>query len=1066
MAEAEQELTPFEVDGAADPVRRRWPRVVGVLAVLLALVLVGVWLVRKDLAERVISGQLADLGLPATYQIHRIGPRQQVLSNVVIGDPARPDLTIERAYVDVVPRFGIPAIGRITLVRPRLYGSYRSGKLSFGSLDKVLFTGSKEAFKLPDLDLGLVDGRARLVTDYGPVGFKAQGGGKLRNGFAGILAAAAPRLANGSCVAEAASFYTTVKIAADRPSLAGPLRVGALNCPKQGLSVSRLAVDFAGRLDRAFDGGEGTAGIESGAFAYGANRANGFNGSLDFAYRKAALTARYKLLGRGIATPQAAAATLSGEGTLRSSDNFARVDLDGSVDGGGVRLGEGLDASLARLQRSADGTLAAPMLAQIRSALLREGRNSRFTADFTSRKTGQIVNLVIPQAALRGGSGADLLTLSRFDLTAGGATAPRIAGNFRTGGAGLPAIEGWIERRPGGNLLARITMAEYRAGAGRLALPQLMVAQAPGGALGFAGNLRLSGPLPGGSAEALELPLDGNWSAARGLSVWRGCTPLRFARLTLANLTLDQRAVTLCPGPEGAILRSDARGTRIAAGAPSLEIAGRLGTTPIRIASGPVGFAIPGALAAKRLNIALGPAATATRFQISDLTARIGEDIAGRFAGSDVRLFAVPLDLLGANGSWRYAKGRLTIADADFRLQDRRGDARFQPLVANGATLALENNRIVAAASLREPSSNRGIVNVDIRHDLTVGRGHADLAVPGVLFDRALQPDTLTRRALGVVANARGTVRGAGRIDWTLRGVTSTGAFTSDNFDFAAAFGPVKGASGTVVFTDLINMVSAPDQKLRIAAINPGIEVTDGILSFQLERGNVLQVNGVTWPFLDGTMTLLPVRMNLGQSELRRYVLKIEGLNAAKFVERMQLGNLSATGTFDGTLPLVFDENGGRIEGGVLNARAPGGNVSYIGALTYENMGAMANFAFQALKSLDYKQMRIAMDGALEGEIVTRVRFDGVKQGAGAKRNFITQRFANLPIQFNVNLRAPFYQLITSFKAMYDPAFVKDPRTLGLIDANGRPIAPAVVNPPLPPIKPSDIQPSDSRTKP
>ena len=33
-----------------------------------------------------------------------------------------------------------------------------------------------------------------------------------------------------------------------------------------------------------------------------------------------------------------------------------------------------------------------------------------------------------------------------------------------------------------------------------------------------------------------------------------------------------------------------------------------------------------------------------------------------------------------------------------------------------------------------------------------------------------------------------------------------------------------------MVFTDLINMVSAPDQKLRIAAINPGIEVTDGVV--------------------------------------------------------------------------------------------------------------------------------------------------------------------------------------------------------------------------------------------
>ena len=92
--------------------------------------------------------------------------------------------------------------------------------------------------------------------------------------------------------------------------------------------------------------------------------------------------------------------------------------------------------------------------------------------------------------------------------------------------------------------------------------------------------------------------------------------------------------------------------------------------------------------------------------------------------------------------------------------------------------------------------------------------------------------------------------------------------------------------------------------------------------------------------------------------------------------------------------------------------------------------------------------MRIALDGSLEGEIVTRIKFDGVKQGAGAKRNFATRQLSNLPIQFNVNLRAPFFQLIGSFRSLYDSRYVADPRALGLIDKDGRPIKPA------PPIQP------------
>ena len=179
-------------------------------------------------------------------------------------------------------------------------------------------------------------------------------------------------------------------------------------------------------------------------------------------------------------------------------------------------------------------------------------------------------------------------------------------------------------------------------------------------------------------------------------------------------------------------------------------------------------------------------------------------------------------------------------------------------------------------------------------------------------------------------------------------------------------------------------------------------------------------------------------------------MLEIEGLDAAKFVERMQLGNLRATGRFDGELPLVFRGDAGRIEGGHLRSRAPGGNVSYVGALTYKDLSFMANFAFDALKSLDYRVMTIGMDGDLAGEIVTKVRFDGVKQGQGTKKNFITRQIARLPLQFNVNVRAPFYSLINSAKSLYDPAFVKDPRTIGLIDAQGRAIAP-IVKPPVQP---------------
>ena len=100
----------------------------------------------------------------------------------------------------------------------------------------------------------------------------------------------------------------------------------------------------------------------------------------------------------------------------------------------------------------------------------------------------------------------------------------------------------------------------------------------------------------------------------------------------------------------------------------------------------------------------------------------------------------------------------------------------------------------------------------------------------------------------------------------------------------------------------------------------------------------------------------------------------------------------------------------------------------------------MANFAFEALRSLNYRNMRVEMEGRMAGEIITRLRFDGVTQGEGARRNFITRRIGRLPIRFDINVRAPFFQLLRSFRSLYDPDYVTDPRLLGLVDKSGKPI--------------------------
>ncbi|KPF92060.1 hypothetical protein IP81_08500 [Novosphingobium sp. AAP83] len=1061
---------------ASAPRRSRWRRI-GVPA--LAVVLVagsGVWLSREQLADRVIAGQIAAYGLPATYEIESIGPGAQVLRNVVVGDPARPDLTIERVLVALEYRWGMPVIGSVKLLRPRVYGQYLDGKLSFGALDKVLFAPKADdaPFAFPKLDLTVEDGRALMLTDFGKVGLKLDGAGALQNGFAGTLAAVAPKLAGGGCVAEGATLVGKIAIREERPSFAGPLQWAGLACGN-GVRAGASTVQIDGLADKGLTGVSGDLTLRSKTLAAPGLAAESLALDSGLGWREGVLTGRIEAKAGGVQSGGVHAGLLGLEGLVRARDGFDKAEFRGTVRGEELRQGPALDLALADAQTRSAQTLLAPMLAQLRAALRREERGSRLTGEITARRNGASggtsgMTLVMPQARLVGGSGQELLTLSRFQVaTGGGDGPPLLAGNFATGGLGLPQVTGRMERGRAGQALFRLTMAPWRAGGGSLAIPEMMIAQGGDGALSFAGMTLVSGAIPGGSVKNLVLPVNGSYGARGELALWSRCVNARFDRLTLGSMAVDGNRLNLCPPSGSVVVRNGAGGLRVAAGTTALDLSGRLGATPMVVKTGAVGFAWPGVLMAKAVDVTLGPPESATRLRLADLDARLGNDFTGRFAGVEAQLAAVPLDVTKAAGQWRFAKGALVLSDVGFDLTDRLDPARFERLHSEGATLTLADNRITASTLLREATTAREVGRAMIRHDLGSGTGRADLAVDALVFDKAFQPAQLTRLALGVVANTVGTVRGQGVIDWNARGVTSIGRFGTENLDLAAAFGPVKGLSGAIEFTDLLGMVSAPNQKLKVASVNPGIEVNDGVIDVSLLPDQVLRLHEANWPFLGGTLRLEPTDLRLGLAEARRYTLSLAGIDAAKFLEKMELANLAATGTFDGQFPLVFDADGGRIEEGSLISRAPGGNVSYVGALTYENMGAMANFAFSALKSLDYKTMTIAMRGELEGDIVTNVKFGGVSQGEGTKRNFITRQIANLPIQFNVNIRAPFYQLMTSLKAMYDPAAIKDPRTLGLVDAQGRIVrrftngfrpggSPAIVLP----VSQQNIQPAES----
>lgn len=995
---------------------------------------------RREIADNLIADELQKRDIPATYKVEDIGPRRQILRDLVIGDPANPDLVIDEAIVDLDLRLGTPYVDKIIVKGARVYGRQISGpdgkpRISLGVLDPLIYTGSTEPFSFPDLAVQIIDGRALLATDYGLIAARIEGDGNLAQSYDATMALVARDVAGAGCALSDVSLYGQVKIRNQRPEFSGPLRWHSLRCSTQNAKLGKgaaqldLGADAALAVFNAKVDGRAEAVSASG---FAARRAV-LRGNLGFAQGVLKGPVALGLAGLGDGASSLGQAGIAGN--LIVEPAAGRYALDGDAVARDIRVPASLWQSLEPVRRASAGTLAAPLLDRMVPALRRAITGSSGSAQFSASLIGDRRALLVPNARLTSAGGERLLAVDGLSFERGGRMGASLQGRFALQGRDLPSLSGDFRSTERGGAMGRIVMQPYQAGDSRLAIPALMLALDKSGALGFSGRLAASGTLPGGFVQGLDAPVSGNWSARGGLALYRACTDLRFASLRLASLTLDNQALRLCPPPGRAIVQSGAAGTRIAAGIPALALKGRVGDTPLALNGEAVGIAWPGQIVANNVSAVLGRADSQTVMQVARLDAAITSQGAlnGRFTGGHGTIGAVPLNLTDIDANLVYRDSVLTLDNALLTVSDRAELARFNPLKGRDGTLRFADNVITAQIGLREPRTDRMVSQVDIVHQLASSTGEARLAVAGIQFDDTLQPDDLTLLSRGVIANVKGGVRGDGVIRWNDAGVTSQGAFTTDSLDLAAAFGPVTGLKGTIRFSDLLGLETEANQLVQIASINPGVPVENGLLRYRLLPDLQMQIYEGRWPFMGGTLILEPTVLDMGEEKARNLAFTVDAMDAAKFLQQLEFENISATGVFDGQLPMVFDQNGGRVVGGRLVARKGGGSVAYIGELTYEDMGAITNFAFDALRSIRYSSLEILMDGAIDGELVTQIRFDGLQQGDGARRNFLTRQVAKLPIQFNVTVKAPFYQLITSARSLYDVNFVRDPRDLGLL---------------------------------
>src|SRR4051794_40714103 len=253
------------------------------LVILLVIAIAGVWIERRPIATHYLKGEFERRGVTASYHLDRVGLRTQEVSNLVIGDPKRPDLVARFAHIETRLRLnGNFEVYRIVARGVRLRGRMVNNRISWGQIDRMMPPPSNKPFALPDFAVDIADSSIALATPFGPVGFALQGSGKLSGGFTGRGALVSPQLVPGRCAAVNIRANVALAVVARRPRIDGPVTAASFSCPASRFVVAGPRFEAKASFNEAFTSIDGSGRMAMISLVAGANGLTNFIGDISF----------------------------------------------------------------------------------------------------------------------------------------------------------------------------------------------------------------------------------------------------------------------------------------------------------------------------------------------------------------------------------------------------------------------------------------------------------------------------------------------------------------------------------------------------------------------------------------------------------------------------------------------------------------------------------------------------------------------------------------------------------------------------------------------------------------
>lgn len=231
----------------------------------------------------------------------------------------------------------------------------------------------------------------------------------------------------------------------------------------------------------------------------------------------------------------------------------------------------------------------------------------------------------------------------------------------------------------------------------------------------------------------------------------------------------------------------------------------------------------------------------------------------------------------------------------------------------------------------------------------------------------------------------------------------------------ATADATVSGINAAIELTNLLPPRTGKLQEVRIARLAGPADMTDMLLRFALMQDGdetIARIDHLAGRVFGGELALQP--FILRPDEERRAVdVTLRRIDMTQIVELTGLTGFELTGNLSGTLPVVIvGESQVAVNGGLLKADGPGvlrlDGATLRGVLGQQG-GEQIGLMIQALEDFRYDTLEIAIDKALEGDADMRITLGGLNPAV----------LDGHPFRFNISVKGNADRLLATILTVY-----------------------------------------------